>query len=507
MGGDLIISYDLGTTGNKAVLFSVDGMILHSTFRAYDTHFIRPGWVEQEPDAWWQSVCEATKELIEKSGITPGEVAGVVFSGQMMGCVFVDEQGAALRPAIIWADQRGTDEANQLAKKIGFARVYEITGHRPSASYSAAKAMWVKNNEPEVFKRTYKLLHAKDYIALKLTGEFATDFSDASGMNLFNLNGLCWSDELLEACGIGKHLLPEVCPSATVVGRVRRIAAEATGLVAGTPVVIGGGDGACAAAGAGTVREGVAYAYIGSSSWIGVATPKPIMDAGMKIFNWVHVVPGMYSPTGTMQAGGASFQWFRNEVVAASLKAAGVAKDISYKKLDRLAEEVLPGSDGLLYLPYLMGERSPHWDTEARGAFIGFTVSHNLSHMTRAVLEGVAFNLKTVLDIFMANGAEVKEIRLIGGGAKSKVWAGIFADIFGVPVVRPRLLDEATSIGAAITGAVALGLSNDFLAAEKMFENAARTEVNSANNKLYKKLYESFCSAYRRLKTLFPQLQ
>lgn len=507
MRGDLIIAYDIGTTGNKAVLFSTEGMILHSTFHAYDTHFIRQGWVEQNPDAWWQSVCGATKELIETSGITPGEVAGVVFSGQMMGCVFVDMQGAVLRPAIIWADQRGTVEVGQQIEKIGFERIYQITGHRPSASYSAAKAMWVRNNEPEVFSRTYKLLHAKDYIAMKLTGEFATDYSDASGMNLFDLKRLCWSDELLDACGIGKHLLPEVYPSATVVGKVKRDAAEATGLLAGTPVVIGGGDGPCAAAGAGTVREGVAYGYIGSSSWIGVATPEPIMDPEMKIFNWVHVAPGMYSPTGTMQAGGASFQWFRNEVVAASLKTVGVNRDVPYKELDRLAEGVPPGSDGLLYLPYLLGERSPHWDTDARGAFIGLTVNHSLSHMTRAVLEGVAFNLKTILDAFRVNGADVKEIRLIGGGAKSNVWAGIFADIFGVPVVRPTLLDEATSIGAAMTGAVALGLRNDFFAAERMFENAARMEVNPANSKLYNKLYESFCSAYGRLKTLFPELQ
>jgi len=501
-----VLACDLGTTGNKATLYSSSGVVKAATFAGYDVHYPRRGWSEQDPEAWWQSVCQATRELIAKGGVSPSDIACIVFSGQMMGCVAVDRDARALRPAIIWSDVRAERQAARLADAVGAAKVYQVTGHRCSASYSGAKMMWVMDNEPEVYKKTYKFLQAKDYIVARLTGEFVTDHSDASGTNLFDLKALNWSEELVAGAGLDPDRLPRSVPSTTVVGKVLPDAARETGLAAGTPVVIGGGDGSCAAAGSGTIRPGIAYNYVGSSSWIGLATTEPIYDPKMRTFNWAHVVPGLYSPTGTMQAAGASYQWLRDVICEYEKELAQRQGVSAYKLMDEEAASVPAGSEGLIYLPYLLGERSPRWNPSARGCFCGLTIRHTRAHIVRSVLEGVIMNLAIILDAMREQGVEVSEMRVIGGGAKGAVWRQMMADIYGCEILKPTLVDEATSLGAAVTGGVGVGLFPDFSVTERLVEIEDRCWPNEANRATYARLRDVFEKYYQALEPVFNTL-
>lgn len=502
-----VLAYDLGTTGCKAVLFSSGrGHIIGGAFQGYETRYPQPTWAEQDPDHWWAAVCRATAEILSLPEVAAKDIVCISFSGQMMGCVPVDHHVQPLRPAIIWADQRSLVQADQIASNVGLERAYQITGHRVSPSYSAAKIMWLRDNEPDVFKKTFKFLQAKDYVAARLTGVLATDYSDASGTNLFDLRELRWSDELLAATGVPKDKLPEAFPSTAVIGVISAEGARATGLLEGTPVVIGGGDGACAAAGAGVVGSGVAYNYVGSSSWIGVATPEPLYDQKMRTFNWVHVVPGLYSPTGTMQAAGTSYQWLRDQICALEVETASRKGASPYELMDEMAAAAPPGADRLLFLPYLVGERSPRWNPRARGAFIGLTVKHTRSHLIRSVMEGVAFNLKVILEAFLDQGTTVGEMRLIGGAAKSDLWSQIMADVYQVPLYRNRFPLEATSLGAALVGGVGIGILADFSAAAQVcsFELAHLPRAECRD--VYRTMYELFQQAYENLVPVFEEL-
>ncbi|MBE3580071.1 MAG: xylulokinase [Thermoanaerobacteraceae bacterium] len=504
--GNYVIAYDLGTTGNKATLYSSMGTLEASTFVGYDTYFPHPNWAEQDPEEWWRAVCIATKDLLEKGGINPSQIACVCFSGQMMGCVPVTRDVKPLGRAIIWADQRAVKQAQRLTDSVGESEVYKITGHRPSAAYSAAKIMWLMDHEKESFSRIYKVLHAKDFVIARLTGQFVTDYSDASGMNLFDIRRLSWSKEILLAAQIPEGILPEPRPSTDIVGSIQKDVAHEVGLLPGTPVVIGGGDGACAAAGAGVVREGSAYNYVGSSSWIGVATGQPLYDREMRTFNWVHVVPGMYSPTGTMQAAGASYQWLRDQLCLAEVQRASVEGKSPYSVMDEEALNVPAGAGGLLYLPYLMGERSPRWNPKARGALIGLSITHTRAHLIRAVMEGVAYNLKVILDAFLEQGARIESVRLIGGGAKGQVWPRILADVYQIPILKAAHLDEATSLGAAITGGVGVGLFDSFDIADRLFKATEQLQPNPDNVEKYRDLYKLFNAAYSALENVFSEL-
>lgn len=502
-----IIAYDLGTTGNKATLYSSEAVLVASTFVGYDTYYFSNNCAEQDPEDWWRAVCRATGELLVKGKVEARNVACLSFSGQMMGCVPVTRDTTPVRRAIIWADQRAVEQADKLISKLGKEKIYAITGHRPSASYSAAKIMWLRDNEENSFNKIYKVLHAKDFIVARLTGKFVTDYSDASGMNLFDIGKLQWSEEMLAAAAIPGGMLPEPHASTEIVGHIQKAVAGEIGLMAGTPVVIGGGDGACAAAGAGVVNQGSAYNYVGSSSWIGIATRRPILDPAMRTFNWVHVVPGLYSPTGTMQAAGASYQWLRDKLCGEETGLAGKEGVSPYEIMDREAADIPPGSDDLLYLPYLLGERSPRWNPRARGALIGLTIKHTRSHIIRSFMEGVAYNLKVILEAFFEQGAKVEAMRLIGGGANGKVWPGIMADIYELPVLKAAYLDEATSLGAAITGGVGAGLFDSFDVAERLFQVNVEIMPNSANLAKYRKLYKLFNDAYYSLENIFAELQ
>lgn len=495
MGPQYILAYDLGTTGNKAVLVDDRGNLAAKAFSPYQTFFPFAPAVEQDPWEWWHSMVDATQQLLGTSRVNPREIHGISFSGQMMAAVPVSRAAEPIGRALIWADMRGSLEASQLVDRLGSTPLYKILGNRVTASYSAAKILWIRAHQPDRFSRTYKFLQPKDFIVARMTGNFVTDFSDACGTNLFDVTRLQWSEPILQAAELDPSLLPEARPSTAVVGKLLDSAAAALGLVAGTPVVIGGGDGACAAAGAGVIEESNTYQYLGSSSWLGTASPKPLLDPDARIFNWVHVVPGLYAPTGTMQAGGASFQWLKSTLDVES----------TFELMDAEAEQIPPGANSLIFLPYLMGERSPVWNEKARGAFIGLTMKHSRGALIRAVMEGVAMNMKGILDAF-TDQMRVDEIRIIGGGAKSRLWAQIFSDVYGHRIRIPAVLGEATALGAAVTGGVGIGLFSDFTAVRRSIATDSIVTPDTDAHHAYRRLQDIYEDAYRALIVTFDRL-
>jgi xylulokinase len=504
-----ILAHDLGTTGNKATLFdAASGRAVAKTLGAYETDYVRTSWAEQDPADWWRAVRESTRELLATSGIAPSDITVVGFSGMMMGAVVVNSAGAPLRSAIIWADQRATAEAELLADRCGFEDVYRRTGHRPSASYTGPKILWIQRHQPDIYERTHKILQAKDFVAYKMSGVFATDYSDASGTNLYDLDQRDWAEDVIEAIGLDVAKLPPAYPSSTVIGEVTHEAAAETGLLAGTPIVIGGGDGACATVGAGCVHPGEAYNYIGSSSWIAVTAEKPLYDPQMRTFTFAHLDPDLYFPTGTMQCAGGSYDWLEKLLrcppsYPPRREGGGAGEVTLHEQLSAAAEAVEPGAGGLLFLPYLIGERSPHWNPDARGAFVGLTMSHDRAEMARAVMEGVALNLRTILEAFLEQGARIREMRLIGGCARSALWRQILADVYELPILRPALLAEATSLGAAIAAGVGAGLYPDFGVAHDFVRTERAEQPDPARSQRYLALYGRFRRTYAVLEPIF----
>lgn len=499
----LLLAHDLGTSGNKATLFTLDGRLVASRTCSYDTHYFNGNWAEQNPEDWWQAVCMSTQQLL--AGIDAGDIACVALSGQMMGCTPVDRQGRALRPSILYCDQRSDVQTARLLERISPAEFYGIVGHRASPSYSLEKLMWVQDQEPAVFARTHMSLCAKDYINLRLTGEWATDYSDASGTNAFDLNTFRWSDTILRLAGLDAALLPPPRPSTDVLGTVTQQAAQATGLRAGTPVAVGGGDGSCAGVGVGCVRPGTAYNYLGSSSWIALTVEQPIVDPQMRTMNWAHCVPGYLHPSGTMQAAGSSYQWLKETICTAEAQDA-VARGVDvYELINAEIERSVPGARGVLFLPYMLGERTPRWNPKAKGAFIGLNLATRREDVLRAVMEGITLNLGIIVGIFRQH-VPITEITAIGGGAKGRVWRQIMADIYDCPIAKLNYLEEATSMGAAVIGGVAAGVFPDFGVIERFIRVDDVTYPNPANQAAYRKLMPIFEKCYHALAPVYEDL-
>jgi len=483
------LAHDLGTTGDKASLFDHAGRLVASSYSDYVTNYPKPGWAEQSPGDWWGATVQATRDLLTRVPDAASRTDVVGFSGQMMGCLLIDDRGEPLRDAIIWADQRAVEEASEAGQRIGGEAVYRITGHRLSPSYTASKLAWLHKRDTESFVQAFKCLQCKDYIAYRLTGALATDYSDASGTNLFDLERRCWSTDLVDAFGVPLDLLPTPVPSATVIGRITRIAAQVTGLAEGIPVVIGGGAGACATAGAGVAEVGQAYNYVGSSSWIAFVAREPLYDPDQRTFTFAHLDPDLVFPTGTMQSAGGSFDWLDRLL-------RGDLSQSQHAELVAAAAHVPPGANGLLFLPYLQGERSPWWNPDARGVFLGLSMSHGRPDMVRAVLEGVALNLRVILDAFVRQGAPIQTMRLIGGGARSGVWRQIMADVYGLPVLRPQLVTEATSLGAAVAAGVGVGIYHDYTVVSDLVAVEEGERPNPDAQRMYEKVYPLFKEAY-----------
>ncbi|MBD3304789.1 xylulokinase [candidate division KSB3 bacterium] len=499
-----LLAHDLGTSGNKATLFTVEGELVASTTYPYGTHFFHNNWAEQSPHDWWKAVCHSTQELVKDIDVS--EIAVIGFSGQMMGCLCVDQAGTPLRDSIIYCDQRAVQETEELLQNINADEIYRISGHRPSASYSLEKLMWVKNHEPEIYKKTAKMLHAKDYMNFKLTGRMYTEYTDASGMNVFDLNTSTWSDKIIAASGIDGEKLPEAKESTFVIGELTKAAAEATGLQPGIPVVAGGGDGLCAAVGVGSVKPGVVYNYLGSSSWIALATEEPFYDDAMRTFVWAHAVPGYVQPCGTMQTAGSSYSWLKNELGKFETAEAEKQGLSPYELINQTIAQSPPGANGVIFLPYLLGERTPRWNPKARGAFIGLNLEHTRADVFRSVLEGVAFNLGIILDILRKDVPDISEITVIGGGAKGEVWRQILADIWNVTIRKPNYLEEATSMGAAIIGGVGAGIFENFDVIDRFIKIDSVQEPIPENVDKYQSLKPIFDKCYHSLVDVYDDM-
>lgn len=499
-----ILAHDLGTSGNKATLFDLEGNLINSAFYSYELITGEGNTAEQKADDWWRAVCETSKFLA--STVINKDIVAVSFSGQMMGCLCVDKNGTPLHNALIWADMRSEKQAQQISETIDAHSFYDITGHRISASYSLTKLMWIRDNLPHVYKNTYRMLNAKDYIIFRLTGRFVTEPSDASSTCLLDLNTLEWSDEIIRISGLDKEKLPDIIRSVDIAGGMTKEAAQLTGLCAGTTVVCGGGDGCCAAVGTGVVREGRANCCLGTSSWISLAAKSPVKDKDMAVFNFAHIVPGYIMPCGTMQTGGGALSWAVNKVF---FKADGISeadKRSVYETVNKEVRLAPVGANKLLFLPYLIGERSPRWNSNAKGDFIGLTLNHTRGDMLRAIMEGVGYNLDIILNIFKSNGNVIEELTLTGGGARNSAWTEILCDIFGLPVAIPEKLAEATSMGAAITAGVGIGALNSFDEADKFLKIQSKISPNRDNSEKYSEMKALFDEAYYALEPLFEKL-
>ncbi len=490
-----LIAHDLGTTGNKATLFDEHGTLIRSVVAQYETQFFNSTWAQQNPNDWLQAVYDTNAYLLE--GIDPSKVEALAFSGQMMGCVVVDEQGEALRDAIIWADQRSIKEEQFIKSKIEEIEFYKITGHKISASYSIEKLMWIRENEPEIFSKTYKMLQPKDYVIHKLTSQFVTDYSDASGTNAFDLNTFTWSDTILDICGISKDLLPTLCESTQVVGVIDEKTAKISNLPVGTKIIVGGGDGVCAAVGAGSIKENVAYNYLGSSSWIAYTSKTPVYDEQMRTYNWAHLIKGYITPNGTMQAAGNSYNFLKDLFYKGE-------EDI-YTKLDQGIRESSLGANGLLYLPYLLGERSPRWNSKARGSYIGMKMEHTRKDFMRSGIEGVLMNLCIILDIFRKNMG-ISSINVIGGLSQSEEICKILAAIYGVDIHRMNHLEEATSIGAAVCAGVGSGVLSGFDEVHKFIKVDTVIAFDKKQHEEYEAVKQVFDKAYYALLEVYEDL-
>jgi xylulokinase len=492
----MIIAHDLGTSGNKASLHDEAGRVLATCTTEYPTHYAPDGVAEQDPDDWWRAVSEATRRLLSQAGVAGSRIQAVALSGQMMGAVFLDGDYRPVRPAFIWADQRSVAQARRLVQAVGQESAYARLGHRINCTYTLPKAMWVKEMEPEAWARTRHVCVAKDFVTARLTGVLVTDPSDASSTDAYDLNNHCWSPRMLAAAGIDLELLPEVVPSTTVVGGLTADAAESVGLPIGTPVVVGGGDGPMASVGAGAITpvDG-AYVCLGSSAWVAFSAEKPLIDPLMRSFTFEHIVPPYYSPTATMQAGGACLHW-----LADLLEPGGGAERFARLLAETSTEPA--ARDGLFFLPYLLGERSPHWNPTAAGSFLGLARHHGRGEIVRAVLEGVAFNLRTCLEAFRENGVSITQLDVIGGGATSDEWLGILANVWGIPVRRRSITDEANSLGAAVTAMVGVGLA-DFSLARTLSTVTAEFEPDPDLSAEYAERHRVFVDAYERLEPWF----
>lgn len=473
---DYLIGIDIGTSGTKAALFDIDGNVIKSSTAEYGMSQPYNGWAEQDPQNWWNAV-QKTLANIWTDG-----VAGIGLSGQMHGLVMLDEKNEVIRPAIIWCDQRTAVECDEITDIIGRKRLIDITANPALTGFTASKIMWVKKHEPENYAKCRHILLPKDYIRFKLTGEFATDVSDAGGMQLLDIKNRCWSDEVAEKLKIDTDMLPKVYEST-----------EITGYYKGVPVAAGGGDNACAAVGCGIVRSGKAFTTIGTSGVVYAHTDKPITDPDGRIHTFCAAVPGKWHVMGVTQAAGLSLKWFRENFAA----------ELSYREIDERVNKIPIGSERLLYLPYLMGERTPHLDPFARGVFFGISAMHKREHFMRAVMEGVAFSLKDCLEVLKENNIEINEMAVVGGGSRSAVWGEMLSSVYNMPV-RP-LNSEGAAFGAAILAGVAAGVYKSVeTACDKLIHYP--NEIKSVNSTEYEKYYSIYKELYPALKNEYKKL-
>ena len=490
-----VLGIDVGTGGTRAVVVDQNGTVVGAATGEHQP-FASPhnGWAEQHPEDWWKATGEAIPAALKKAGVTSDQIACVGFSGQMHGAVLLDENDQVIRPALIWCDQRTAAECAELNSTIGLKRLIEYTSNPALTNFTLTKLMWVRNNEPDLWQRFRRFLLPKDYVRLRLTGEHAIDAADASGTLLLDVAHRRWSDEMFAATKLDKSCAPKVFESPEVCGRVNEAGAKHTGLKVGTPVVAGAGDQAAGAVGMGVVGAGTIHATIGTSGVVFASTDRPAMDPQGRLHTFCHAIPGRWHVMGVTQAAGLSLRWFRDTF--------GPPTSDAYEYLSAEAANAAPGSDGVLWAPYLMGERTPHLDPNARGALVGLTASHTRAHVVRAIMEGVAFSLKDTLQIFAEMNVPVRQIRLGGGGARSPLWRQIQADIYEHEV-EIIAADEGAAYGAALLAGVGGGLWPDVdTACASAVKIERKVASQPRNAPVLRESYAAFRRLYPALKTV-----
>lgn len=506
-----LIGLDIGTTGVKGLVIDGAGRVVKRAFEGYPLENPRPGWAEQNPADWWRATVSVLRELLSQNGagreIRAEDIAGIGLSGQMHSSVFLDASGEVVRPAILWCDVRTSDECRWITAAVGGReRLIELTCNPALEGFTAPKIIWLRDHEPENFKRVAKVLLPKDYIRYRMTGEMATEVSDAAGTLLFDVAGRRWSRDVLNALGLNEGMVPPYVESQDVCGRITREVADATGLLEGTPVVAGGADNTCGAVGAGIVKEGRVLTSIGSSGVVVAHTDRVMKDPLGRVHTFNHSVPERWYLMGVMLSAGMSFKWFRDALAASEKEVERLSGIDAYEILSREAAKVPAGSEGLIFLPYLTGERTPHADADARGVFFGLNLRHTKAHMARAVMEGVVFGLKDSLEIIKSTGIHVDEVRAIGGGAKSQVWRQIQADILGVDIVTLNI-EEGPAFGAALLAGVGVGVyPNVIEAAENTIKAVTRVSPAQDRQEAYQGYYEIYKDLYVALKDNFKKL-
>ena len=501
----LFLGIDIGTSAVKCVLVSDDGAVRASESEEYPLLTPKPGWAEQRPEDWWEATVRAVRRLLTKAGISGADVAGIGLSGQMHGSVFLDRNGNVVRPALLWCDQRTARQCEWIEATVGFRTLADRTGNRALTGFTAPKAVWLREEEPEHFERVAHLLLPKDYIRFRLTGELATDVSDASGTLLLDVANRTWSNEVVRAIGIPADWLPPVYESNAVTGRVTAEAADATGLSPGTPVVAGGGDQACGAVGVGVVRPGIASVALGTSGVVFVHDDAYLPDPECRLHTFCHGVPGKWHRMGVMLSAGGSFQWWRNRFGAEERRQAEREGRDAYDLLTAAAATAPIGSEGLVFLPYLSGERTPHPDPLARGAFIGLNIRHGKEHLTRAVLEGITFGLRDSLELMRASSVDIRELRLSGGGARSPFWRQMIADVFRCPAVTVNSTDGPAYGAAVMAASGVLGTDIPQLC-EAWIRVVDRSEPDEGRARRYEDVYTVYRGLYSSLREAFHRL-
>ena len=503
-----LLGIDVGTGGTRAVLLEEAGRVLNSaTAEHVPMHSPQMGWAEQEPHDWWRAGCLAVKACLEKTETSPSEIAAVGLTGQMHGLVLLDASGEVLRPSIIWCDQRTAKQSEQITERIGAERLIELTANPALTNFTLPKIWWVQQHQPEIWSRARTILLPKDYFRFRLTGTRAMDVAEASGTLFFDVSQRKWSKAMLEASSIDESLLPTLHESPEISGAISKEGAAATGLLAGTPVVAGAGDQAAGAVAMGIVRPGAVSATIGTSGVVFAATSRPVLDPRGRIHTFCHAIPGRWHVMGVTQAAGLSLRWFRDEFGAGNDEAAAHPYLDPYERLTGEAAKAPPGADGLLWAPYLMGERTPHLDPHARGALVGITAQHRRGHVVRAILEGVAFSLRDSFEIFRELKIPTRSVRLGGGGARSELWRQIQADVYGMTVEIVEA-EEGPAYGAALLAGVGAGVwpsvedacDKAVLVAQRVSPDAGSATHMNLRYAVYRQMYPALSGIFHELR-------
>jgi len=494
-----LLGIDVGTGGTRALLIDESGAVTASAIHEHEPFASpRSGWAEQEPQDWWKACQAAVRKLLRETAVPASEIGCIGLSGQMHGAVLLDSSNQVLRPALIWCDQRTAAECRYLNDTIGPQRLVELTSNPALTNFTLTKLLWVRTHEPDIWKRFHSFLLPKDYVRLCLTGVRAIDVADASGTLLLDVAHRRWSAAMLDAVGLSPDCLPTLYESQEIVGQITEEAAASTGLKAGTPVVAGAGDQAAGATGMGIVRPGDVSATIGTSGVVFAASDAPVTDPLGRLHTFCHAIPGRWHVMGVTQAAGLSLRWFRDNF---ELPAKGAGEP--YDLLSAEAAQVPPGAGGVLWAPYLMGERTPHLDPDARAALVGLAADHTRAHVIRAILEGVAFSLKDTLTIFKELRIPVRAIRVGGGGARSSLWRQIQADVYGQAVETVQA-EEGAAYGAALLAGVGAGVWPSVDAAcDAVVHVAKRTAPDEKAIRVMQEAYVHYRRIYPALQNIF----